>query len=232
MGLITTINAMLAPLARRVRLTARRAVVKLVYDDPKMQELQLAIMAGEIRDQVERWEDYGLTSHPHPGAEALVLALGGNTAHSVVVKVGDRRYRLTSLAAGEVALYDDQGQAIHLKRDKVIHIYGCDKLQANIAVETVITCPLVRAVASTKVVLDAPLTECTGDLDVLGTVTVGGEAEVVGNVTSVANITAGGAVADTGGLKTMGGMRQVFDGHDHPENDNGGPTGGPNQTMG
>lgn len=36
------------------------------------------------------------------------------------------------------------------------------------------------------------------------------------------------AHADAG---TMRGMRAVYDGHTHPENDNGGPTGTPNQPM-
>ena len=138
-----TVAKLMAPVARKVRLIARRAVVALVYDDPKLQELQLAIFSGEIRDTVERWQDYGFTSHPLPGAEAIVLGLGGNTDHGAVIKVDDRRYRLRSLAQGEVALYDDQGQVVHLKRDKSIHIYGCDRLTVEAAVQITIDTPLL-----------------------------------------------------------------------------------------
>jgi phage gp45-like len=34
----------------------------------------------------------------------------------VVISIEDRRYRLTGLAEGEVALYDDLGQVVHLRR--------------------------------------------------------------------------------------------------------------------
>lgn len=188
MGISEIVRAITAPMARRVRLLARRAIVRLVYDGPKMQELQLAIMAGEVRDRVERWEDYGLTSHPRASAEALVLALGGNTGHSAVIRVADRRYRLRGLAEGEVALYDDQSQVVHLKRDRIIHIYGCN---------------VVRVEAAEKVRYETPLMEVTG--------------EIIDR-------------CDSGG-RSMSQMRQVYDDHDHPETDNGGPTGPPNQTM-
>ena len=36
----------------------------------------------------------------------------------------------------------------------------------------------------------------------------------------------------SGNARTMRGMREVYDAHTHPENDEGGPTGTPNQTMG
>lgn len=219
-----------APLARRVRLLARRAVVKLVYDDPKMQELQLALFAGEIRDHVERWEDYGICSHPFPGAEALVLALGGSTDHSAVVKVGDRRYRLTALAEGEVALYDDQGQVVHLKRGKQIHVYGCDQLTADVAVETTITCPLIKAIATTKVLCDTPLVECSGNLVVAGGITCsgtfgasGGKISTPGDIES-----SGGNVSDS--TRSMAADRGIYNGHTHP-GDSGGSTGAPTQQQ-
>lgn len=157
------VTKLIGPIARRVRLIARRAVVKLVYDDPKMQELQLAIFSGEVRDHVERFEDYGYTSHPFPDAEALVLALGGSTNHCAVVKVADRRYRLRAIAPGEVAVYDDQGQVIHLKRDKTLHVYGVDHLIAAIAADAVITCPEVTITAATKCQVNSPQVNLSGD---------------------------------------------------------------------
>ncbi|WP_300656121.1 phage baseplate assembly protein, partial [Pseudomonas sp.] len=59
---------------------------------------------------------------PHVGAEALVLAVGGHRAHSVVIACADRRYRLTTLEDGEVALYSDEGDKVHLKRGRVIEV--------------------------------------------------------------------------------------------------------------
>ncbi len=228
-----TVSRLVAPLSRRVRLMARRAVVKLVYDDPKMQELQLAIFSGEVRDRVERWEDYGFSSHPIPGAEALVLALGGNTDHGAVVKVGDRRYRIRGLAQGEVAFYDDQGQVVHLKRDKTIHVYGCDRLAADVAVETEVVCPLVTVTASSKVTFDTPLVEFTGNATFAGDVAVANSGQFGGGLimtgaAGTGNISTPGDVSDGDG--SMAGIRSTYNEHDHP-GDSGGTTGTPNQEM-
>jgi len=113
-------SRLLDPLRRRLRLMITRGVVKLVSDGLKMQELQLTALAGEVLDGVERVQNYGITSHPHAGAEAVVLNVGGVRSHAVVIAVDDRRYRLKSLAAGEVALYDDLGQMVKLSRSGIV----------------------------------------------------------------------------------------------------------------
>lgn len=113
------IRELIGPIARRVRSLVARGVVELVNDAAKMQALQLSIREGEVVDDAERFQSYGLTSHPHPGAEVIVLSVGGLADHPVVIAVDDRRYRLAGLAKGEVALYDDLGQKVHLKRDRI-----------------------------------------------------------------------------------------------------------------
>ena len=109
----------LRPLERRIKQIASRAVIKLVNDSLKLQELQIVGLSGETLDGVERFQEYGFTSHPQSGAEAITLSVGGNRSHAVIVAVDDRRYRLKGLEAGEVALYDDLGQKIVLKRDRI-----------------------------------------------------------------------------------------------------------------
>ncbi|PCJ57844.1 MAG: hypothetical protein COA65_08850 [Rhodospirillaceae bacterium] len=113
------VQKLIAPLRRRVQLMVSRAVIRVIDDSLKGQELQITGLAGEVLDGVEHIQTYGLTSHPHPGAEAIALAVGGSRSHAVVVAVGDRRYRLTGLAQGEVALHDDLGQKIILHRDRI-----------------------------------------------------------------------------------------------------------------
>ncbi|SED37398.1 phage baseplate assembly protein V [Pseudomonas anguilliseptica] len=99
-----------------------RAVVSLVNDAAKMQALQVSLLADEQLDNVEHWQPYGFTAHPLAGAEALVLAVGGHRAHSVVVSCADRRYRLVGMQGGEVAIYTDEKDKIHFKRGRVIDI--------------------------------------------------------------------------------------------------------------
>lgn len=110
------IGRMLAPLQRAIANMAARATVALVNSAGRIQRVQMRLLNGEAKQSLDHFEAYGLTSNPHPGAEGLALFLAGDRSHGVVINIGDRRYRLTSLAPGEVALYDDLGQKVHLTR--------------------------------------------------------------------------------------------------------------------
>lgn len=116
------IDRLLNPLRRGLAHIVTRAVVSLVNDAAKMQSLQVSLLADEQLDDVEHWQPYGFTANPLAGAEALVLAVGGHRAHSVVVSCADRRYRITGMEGGEVAIYTDEKDKIHLKRNREIEI--------------------------------------------------------------------------------------------------------------
>lgn len=105
-----------AAIRNRIQMMVSRAVVELVNDGAGIQSLQLSGLADELIEDAERLQDYGFTSVPFPGAEAVLVFAGGLRSHGLVVAVGDRRYRLSGLEQGEVALYDDQGQQLVLKR--------------------------------------------------------------------------------------------------------------------
>lgn len=167
------VQKLTAPIARRVRLMARRAVVKLVYDDTKMQTLQVSIMSGEVRDKVERFQDYGFTSVPFGSAEALTLALGGGTDHLVVIRADDRRYRPTGWAKGEAGMYDHRGQVIRLMADGTIRIYGASKVRM----------------------------EC--DLEVTGNIAAGGDvSDAAGSMQDMRDVYNGHTHPETGGTTT------------------------------
>nr|WP_236180441.1 phage baseplate assembly protein V [Pseudomonas mosselii] len=113
-----------------------RGVVALVDAGRKLQGLQMRLTADEVKDGMEHFEPYGFTSNPQPGAEALAAFLGGDRSHGVVVCVSDRRFRLQALKSGEVALYTDEGDRLHFKRDRVIEIETLTfKVKAETAVE-------------------------------------------------------------------------------------------------
>lgn len=119
-----TILRLLEPLRNRVAGMVARAVVTLVDDKKRMQELQLQLL-GETIAGAERVQNYGLTSKPFPptgeqAAEAVVLFVGGGRDHPLVVAVDDRRHRPTDLADGEVALYDDRGVRVHIQRAQLL----------------------------------------------------------------------------------------------------------------
>ena len=120
--MVEILRRLLAPLQRRIMLIIGRAVIKAVNDDSKMQALQISLLNGELRDGVERVQNYGFTSHPHNGAEGVCLFVGGDRSHGLVIAVDDRRYRLKGLKQGEVAIYSDEGDSIVLKRGNEIEI--------------------------------------------------------------------------------------------------------------
>lgn len=133
---------------RRIAMLVARATLAAVNDGLKLQGLQLRLMADEVKDGVERFQNYGFTAHPHAGAEALVLFLGGNRDHGVAVAVDDRRYRLAGLQPGEVAVYSDEdqeegGHRILFKRGRIIEI-RCAELRIDASTSVVINSPSIE----------------------------------------------------------------------------------------
>ena len=113
-----------------------RGVVALGNSASKLQSLQLRLLAGEVKDNMEHLEPYGFTACPLAGAEALAGFIGGDRSHGVVIVVADRRFRLAGLKPGEVALYTDEGDVLHFKRERVIEIETMTlKIKAGTAVE-------------------------------------------------------------------------------------------------
>lgn len=115
-----SLRAMLEPLRRRVMMTIGRAVLRAIDDGSARQRVQVEAMKDELIDGVERMQNYGFSSVPFAGADACLVFVAGNREQGIAIVVDDRRYRLTSLEPGEVAIYDDQGQAVHLTRDGIV----------------------------------------------------------------------------------------------------------------
>lgn len=130
--MIDQLQRLIAPLQRRVMLSIGRAVLNAVYDGNPSQLVQASMLSGETRDKMERLAEYGFTSVPHPGAQAVAVFVGGDRGHGIVVATGDSRYRLAAMEGGEVAIYDDQGQVVHLKRDG-IHIETDDEKKVRVS---------------------------------------------------------------------------------------------------
>lgn len=224
-----TLEKVLRPIQRKLRLLATRGVVKLVNPATLLQELQIAALGDEVLDRIEHWEPYGYTSRPLAGAEALLLSLGADRDHTVAVNVADRRFRLKGLLSGEVALYTDEGDVIHFKRGNELLIDTMGTLVANAGTSATVTSPLVNVTASTKCTIDSPLTEVTTDLQVGGDLAVGGNQTVTGTLAATGAISSAASVGDPTG--TMADMRTTYNGHTHKENDVGGQTDAALQQM-
>lgn len=112
----------MSALGNAVRNVVARGVVAVVDAGRKLQAIQVRLTAGEVKGDVEHFEPYGWTSHPHPGAETVVAFIGGDRSHGVVLCAADRRYRIVELEAGEVAIYSDEGDSVVLKRGRTVEV--------------------------------------------------------------------------------------------------------------
>lgn len=162
------LNRYLAPLRRAISRLAVKGVIWAVNDDPAIQTVSITGMAGEGNVQVEHLQPYGLSAHPIPagggdrkGPLALVLSVAGAPDHRVAIIIDDERHRPTGLQQGEVILYDDQGQAVHLGRT-TINITSPHHAEIN-APTTDVNTGTATVNASTKAVLNAPLVELGGE---------------------------------------------------------------------
>lgn len=164
------------PIKRRMLLMIGRALVEVVDDSTKMQALQVTLLEGEVRERVERFQNFGFTSVPEPGAEAVAAAVTGSRDHLVVVVVDDRRYRKTGLQPGESCQYNKWGDSVHLK-DGVLEVTH-----------------------RTKIRLVAPTVEVAGNMTVSGSIVAQGNITGAGislNSHKHTGVQAGGA--QTGG---------------------------------
>lgn len=139
-----------------------RGTLSLVDGLKKLQELQVKLLAGEIKDGMEHFEPYGFTANAHAGAEVLAGFFGGNRSHGVVICVADRRFRLQGLKSGEVALYTDEGDKLHFKRGREIEI----------------ECMVLKVKAETAVEFDTPEIRTTGKIVSAGDQVAAGISQV------------------------------------------------------
>lgn len=217
---------------RRIKSMILRAGVRRTSEQGGRQFVQTTSRSGEPRDGVEHLQDYGLASRPHEGAEGVVLSLAGTECHKVVIAVADRRYRLTGLKTGEVAIYDDLGQSVRLMREGIaIETAQSLTLQAesvdmtadksfSISAHTVDMC-------ASAINLNAPTVTTTGMVTAAGVVSTPTVALESLTYTGAAGsaLTLDAPLNVTKEL-TIGGI--AFSSHEHPETDSvtGPPQGG------
>ena len=151
---IKDVQRLMAPLRRRIQLLADRAILTLVNDALQRQNLQLKVLAGETHDDVERFQNYGHTSVPPAGAEAIVLGVGGNRSGMVAVVVDHKGSRPHDLEPGDSMLYHLEGHNIRLTKDGT----------------AIITVKQAILEASEQLTIISPSTTCQGDFHATGTI--------------------------------------------------------------
>lgn len=181
---------------------------------------------GETIEDRECLQHYGFTSRPLAGCEAVIIREGN---HYLMIASDDRRYRL-AVGAGEAALYDDQGQKVHLTRIGImvssplridaqapeIRAEATERIEAAAPVidaqateKITAGAPEINAQATTKIVAGAPRIEASATEEITASapqVTVTATVKVTLDAPTVEitqDLTVGGDATVTGDAKAQ-----------------------------
>lgn len=175
-----------------------RGVVQTVDEAPKMRTVQGEFLLGDVREGLEHFEPYGFTSRVKVGAEMIAGFLNGDRSNGVVIVTADRRYRIR-VEEGEVAIFDDIGQKVHLKRS-AIEVVTPNDLIAAVGGNVTETVTGNVKLSCSKLDVICPESTFSGVLKVAGqiigqggmVISGGSGAEVDGNLSTTGDVTAGG----------------------------------------
>jgi phage baseplate assembly protein V len=184
--------------------------VSVANDGEDLQQLQITEkaygkgFADRILDKVPRLTEFGFTSLPPIGSEAVMLRRNGDRGLSMVISTSHRPSRPKGLQPGDTALYDVRGAFVKLTDDGLL--IDCAGLPARITNATTVTIE-----ASDKIHLEAPTVEIQGNATISGTLVVDGA------IASKAEVTA----RQDGVAANLGQLRDAYVGHHHGGVDTG-----------
>ena len=189
---------------------AFRGVLHLVKSADNIQKVQASGLADETLQDVELMQQFGFTSVPPANTQAVILPIGGQTTHGIVIATENGSFRVKNLQGGEVAVYDESGSGIVLKKGRLIEI-DCDVLKIN---------------ATTKVDISSPLVETDQVFTAQGQINGNGGMAVQGGsgASFTGNVEQRGGSFTTDGDVTANGKSLIN--HTH-RGDSGGVTGQP-----
>lgn len=208
----------LAKIRRKISLSILRGVLTGIKDD-KTSILQIQALAKEVISDVEFFQPYGFASHPHPGAEIISLAVGGNKDHSIVICANDKRYKIP-LLLGESAIFTSWGDKIVLKQGNVTEI-TTKKLIINALDEIQMNTKELKVNATTKAQFTTPIVEASQDIlatqKIVATVSMAAGAYVpmagAAAISMSGDVESSGEISDSVG--SMSDIRATYNGHKH-----------------
>ncbi|MBR0653303.1 phage baseplate assembly protein V [Roseomonas terrae] len=205
------LNRTLGPVYRRIMLMVGRGVLSRTDDGRGTQRMQVTLLDGETRDAADRIQPYGLTSHAPAGSHVVVLNVGGQRDHPIIIGADNPDARPTNLAAGEVMVWSGHGQRVHLREDGGLVITTTEghRLEMKPGGDAEIECQALTIKAATKVRMETPLVELTG--------AVASAEGMAGLTVQTPALNVTGEVQDRAGAggMTMHGMRADYNAHHH-----------------
>lgn len=143
---------------RRLQMMVGRGRVLFIDDSGDAQIAQVQMNGLEVPNDRFRMAEFGFSSNPPPGSDAVVLHLTGERKSGVVLGTNHQASRPRSLGTGETMLYSQDGKFIYLTAS------GGIVVEAKGQAVTVQDATVVTIKAASKVRLETPRFECTGDI--------------------------------------------------------------------
>jgi len=103
----------------RIQSLVALATTEKADDSTQLQTVKIKADEDELAEGVVRLQNWGLSSVPPTGSEAVVLYEGGRRDSPVVVAVDNATNRKKDLAEGDVTVYDDKDNFILLENGKI-----------------------------------------------------------------------------------------------------------------
>ena len=122
----------------------RRARIRGLKEG-RVQTARIEALENDVKDAVERWQDYGFACNAVEG-QGLVINAGG---HTIVLRM-DRIAERPQLAAYEVSVWHKEGHNVTLRNGKVVEV-NCDTFRVTAAVKVELNTPVVAMSAKATV---------------------------------------------------------------------------------
>lgn len=197
---------------------AFRGILNLVKSGSDIQQVQVSGLADETIQDLELMQQFGFTSVPPAGTQAVVIPIGGKTTHGIIVATENGSFRVKNLKSGETAIYDSSGSTIILKNGRVIDI-ECDSFNVK--------CKQYQVTASDGANFVTPKLETDQQFVSQGQISGNGGMTVQGGTGAsfTGSVTQKGGSFSTDGDVVASGKSLVT--HTHNEQGDGRPTSAP-----
>lgn len=125
-ALVRSTAEALRKLRFRVDAMVTRAVIEMVNDRMKTQRVQLTILEGEVVDDCEHMQPYGLSFTPPAGAECIALAPAGYRSHTIAICAQEPDERPLNAPPRAGGLYTKSKWRLYIDAEGVVSV-GSDE---------------------------------------------------------------------------------------------------------
>lgn len=115
-------------LINRILMLVATAIIERVDDSQKIQKNQVSVFSDDVRSNIDRFQQYGFSSVPVPGCQAILICPGGSKDRSIVIATDDERYRPTGLNQGEAIMFNHLGDYAKMDKNGRFYINVSDKV--------------------------------------------------------------------------------------------------------